>query len=148
MYKVAGSPDDSKMSDAVNGEGLLKPDPSTGAVPAVAPDPNRPNDPAHPDGIDDNEAGWKDTVRVNPDEIVAIGMVFKGFTGRFIYHCHILEHEDMDMMRPMVVVPQQVKPYVEMMMAGDESDMGGMPGMSQTPPAASASRQRGKKRRS
>jgi o-aminophenol oxidase len=131
VYKVAGSPDESKMSDAVDDDGLLKPDPTTGVVPAVVPDPKRPNDPARPDGIDDNEAGWKDTVRVNPNEIVTIGMVFKGFTGRFMYHCHILEHEDMDMMRPMVVVPPQVKPYVNemMMMAGDESDMGGMPGM-------------------
>jgi hypothetical protein len=58
-------------------------------------------------------------------------MIFKGFTGRFMYHCHILEHEDMDMMRPMVVVPSQVKPFVAEMqaMAGDVPDLPGMAGM-------------------
>jgi hypothetical protein len=48
-----------------------------------------------------------------------------------MYHCHILEHEDMDMMRPMVVVPSMVKGFVNdmMMMAGNEPDNNGMKGM-------------------
>jgi spore coat protein A len=131
VYMVAGSAPGSNIVDAVNDEGLLVPDPSTGPH-ALIPDSTRPNDPAHPDGIDANEVGWKDTVRVNPNEIVTIGMVFLGFTGRFMYHCHILEHEDMDMMRPMVVVPSPVKQYVNdmIMMAGDEPDMNGMTEMS------------------
>jgi FtsP/CotA-like multicopper oxidase with cupredoxin domain len=52
-----------------------------------------------------NELGPKDTIRVNPGELVSIAMTFQGFTGRYMYHCHMLEHEDMDMMRPFVVVP-------------------------------------------
>lgn len=30
---------------------------------------------------------------------------FTDFTGKYVYHCHILEHEDNDMMRPFEVVP-------------------------------------------
>lgn len=33
---------------------------------------------------------------------------FDGAHGRFMYHCHLLEHEDMGMMRPFVVMPAQV----------------------------------------
>lgn len=33
---------------------------------------------------------------------------FQGATGRFMYHCHILEHEDTGMMRPFVVMPREV----------------------------------------
>jgi FtsP/CotA-like multicopper oxidase with cupredoxin domain len=55
--------------------------------------------------LDANELGWKDTVRVNPGEMVSIVVTFDGFTGRYMYHCHILEHEDHDMMRPFVVMP-------------------------------------------
>lgn len=58
--------------------------------------------------IDENETGWKDTVRVNPGEIVSIVVTFDGFTGRYMYHCHILEHEDHEMMRPFVVMPAEV----------------------------------------
>jgi spore coat protein A len=52
-----------------------------------------------------NELGPKDTIRVNPGERVSIAMTFKGYAGRYMYHCHMLEHEDMDMMRPFVVMP-------------------------------------------
>jgi len=55
--------------------------------------------------LDANELGWKDTVRVNPGEMVSIAATFDGFTGRYMYHCHILEHEDHDMMRPFIVMP-------------------------------------------
>lgn len=55
--------------------------------------------------LDANELGWKDTVRVNPGEMVSIVATFDGFTGRYMYHCHILEHEDHDMMRPFLVMP-------------------------------------------
>jgi spore coat protein A len=51
-----------------------------------------------------NEAGWKDTVRVNPNEIVTIIARFEGYTGKYLYHCHMLEHEDNDMMRPYEVI--------------------------------------------
>jgi len=45
------------------------------------------------------EAGWKDTVRVGPTEMVRVIARFDDYKGRFPYHCHILEHEDHEMMR-------------------------------------------------
>ncbi|MEI5907507.1 multicopper oxidase [Bacillus spongiae] len=51
-----------------------------------------------------NEAGWKDTVRANPAEITRIIMVFGPYTGLYVWHCHILEHEDYEMMRPYIVI--------------------------------------------
>src|SRR6202007_2023259 len=57
-----------------------------------------------PHALDDNERGLKDTVRVNPNEVVDIVVKFEVFAGRYMYHCHILEHEDADMMRPFVVM--------------------------------------------
>lgn len=51
-----------------------------------------------------NEVGWKDTAIVNPRDVLTILVRFEGFTGRYVYHCHMLEHEDNDMMRPYEVV--------------------------------------------
>lgn len=45
------------------------------------------------------EEGWKDTVLVLPEERVLLLMEFPKFKGLFLYHCHILEHEDAGMMR-------------------------------------------------
>ncbi len=52
-----------------------------------------------------NEVAWKDTAVVNPSEILTILVRFEGFTGRYVFHCHMLEHEDNDMMRPYEVIP-------------------------------------------
>ncbi|HXY50241.1 MAG TPA: multicopper oxidase domain-containing protein [Terriglobales bacterium] len=73
--------------------------------------------PAPPDA---NEIGWKDTVRMNPGEITTVIMQFNlpslptaamrnavsPRTGgkEYVWHCHILEHEEHDMMRPLVIV--------------------------------------------
>jgi spore coat protein A len=54
-----------------------------------------------------NEAGWKDTAVVYPNEVLTIIVRFDGYTGRYVYHCHMLEHEDNDMMRPYEVVPDK-----------------------------------------
>jgi len=51
-----------------------------------------------------NELGWKDTATVNPGDILTILARFEGYTGKYVFHCHMLEHEDNDMMRPFVVV--------------------------------------------
>ncbi|WP_417567784.1 multicopper oxidase family protein [Marinobacter sp.] len=48
------------------------------------------------------EAGWKDTVQVPPGEVVRIVASFNR-PGRYAWHCHILSHEDHEMMRPFVV---------------------------------------------
>jgi spore coat protein A len=45
------------------------------------------------------EAGWKDTAMVNPGEMVRVIARFEDYAGKFAYHCHILEHEDHEMMR-------------------------------------------------
>jgi len=51
------------------------------------------------------EAGWKDTAIVNPRDVLTIIVRFEGYTGRYVFHCHMLEHEDNDMMRPFDVIP-------------------------------------------
>ncbi len=51
-----------------------------------------------------NEAGWKDTVQAHPGMITRIIMRFEGYTGKYVWHCHILEHEDNEMMRPYEVM--------------------------------------------
>ena len=67
-----------------------------------------------PHALDDNERGLKDTVRVNANEVVDIVVRFGTFAGRYMYHCHILEHEDHDMMRPFIVMPAELMPFMGM----------------------------------
>jgi spore coat protein A, manganese oxidase len=73
-------------------------------------------DPLPPDA---NEIGWKETVRMNPGEVPTIIVQFNlpnlptaalrnavsPRTGgkEYVWHCHILEHQEHDMMRPLVV---------------------------------------------
>jgi spore coat protein A len=57
-----------------------------------------------PQPPDPNEAGWKDTVRAHSRMVTRIIVPFDGFTGRYVWHCHILEHEDNEMMRPYEVI--------------------------------------------
>jgi hypothetical protein len=45
------------------------------------------------------EAGWRDTAMVGPNEILRVIARFEKYKGRFAYHCHILDHEDHEMMR-------------------------------------------------
>jgi FtsP/CotA-like multicopper oxidase with cupredoxin domain len=45
-----------------------------------------------------HETGWKDTVSVDRDEAVSVMARFDGYRGRFLLHCHNLEHEDHSMM--------------------------------------------------
>ena len=47
--------------------------------------------------------GWKDTVLVMPGERVRLLVKFLTYSGMFMYHCHILEHESMGMMRNLMV---------------------------------------------
>jgi len=53
--------------------------------------------------VEANERGPKDTVRANPAQITRIKARFDR-PGGYVWHCHILEHEDNDMMRPYDVV--------------------------------------------
>jgi len=52
----------------------------------------------------DLDAGWKDTVNVTRDRPVEVLVKFTGFKGRYMLHCHNLEHEDMAMMANFTVV--------------------------------------------
>jgi spore coat protein A len=45
------------------------------------------------------EAGWKDTARTEPGELLRVIARFEDYAGLYAYHCHILEHEDHEMMR-------------------------------------------------
>ncbi|HXR97301.1 MAG TPA: multicopper oxidase domain-containing protein [Terriglobales bacterium] len=51
------------------------------------------------------ERGWKDTVRCPPGAITRIIVRFEGYAGRYLWHCHLLEHEANDMMRPYDLLP-------------------------------------------
>jgi spore coat protein A, manganese oxidase len=68
-----------------------------------------------------NELGWKETVRMNPGEVTRVLMKFDlpktSFTipesprtggHEYVWHCHILEHEEHDMMRPMIVQENKI----------------------------------------
>ena len=87
-------------------------------------------------GPDRNELGWKETVRINPGEVITVIAKFdlpalpfqqpssprmdtiavspnpgalagvEGPYNEYVYHCHILEHEEHDMMRPLVTAGQ------------------------------------------
>jgi FtsP/CotA-like multicopper oxidase with cupredoxin domain len=49
-----------------------------------------------------SEAGWKDTVIAFPGEVTRIRATFDK-EGLYVWHCHIVEHEDNEMMRPYYV---------------------------------------------
>ncbi len=53
---------------------------------------------------DPNEMGWKDIVQCPSGMVTRIIVHFEGFPGKYLYHCHILEHEANDMMRPFEVI--------------------------------------------
>jgi spore coat protein A, manganese oxidase len=72
---------------------------------------------AGPTAPDFNELGWKETVRMNPGQVTRVLAKFDlpavPFTvpasprtggNEYVWHCHILEHEEHDMMRPLVVL--------------------------------------------
>ncbi len=52
------------------------------------------------------ESGFKDTVIAYPGEVTRIRAQFKK-NGQFVWHCHIVEHEDNEMMRPFRIGPLQ-----------------------------------------
>jgi len=52
----------------------------------------------------DHERGWKDTLRLDSGDDVRGIMRFDGYRGRYLMHCHNLEHEDYDMMMRFDVV--------------------------------------------
>lgn len=57
-----------------------------------------------PRGPEPYEQGWKDTVIAYPAEVTRVIAKFDR-PGRYVWHCHLLHHEDHEMMRPFVVGP-------------------------------------------
>ncbi|MBC7291142.1 MAG: multicopper oxidase domain-containing protein [Actinotalea sp.] len=53
---------------------------------------------------EDNELGWKDTVTAYPGEVTRVRMRFDR-AGQYVWHCHVVEHEDNEMMRPFRIGP-------------------------------------------
>ncbi len=51
-----------------------------------------------------NQRGWKDTVLLWPGDEVHLLVSFEDYTGKYMYHCHLLEHEDQGMMGVFEVV--------------------------------------------
>ena len=79
----------------------------SGVPGGISPEPfaTGPMEPPTPD-----ERGFKDTVKANPGYFTTIRAKFdlpRGVTGpqSYVHHCHIVEHEDNEMMRPFTVVP-------------------------------------------
>ncbi|MRH86055.1 multicopper oxidase domain-containing protein [Nocardia sp. SYP-A9097] len=54
---------------------------------------SRNNKPPHP-----TDAGWKDTLNLTATEVAEVAISFTDHPGRYVLHCHNLEHEDMAMM--------------------------------------------------
>jgi FtsP/CotA-like multicopper oxidase with cupredoxin domain len=52
------------------------------------------------------EDGWKDTVTAYPGQVTRLRLQFTN-PGQFVWHCHIVEHEDNEMMRPYRIGPVQ-----------------------------------------
>jgi len=55
-------------------------------------------------GVEPWETGFKDTVIAYPGQITTVKAMFD-IAGLYVWHCHIVEHEDNEMMRPYVVGP-------------------------------------------
>jgi spore coat protein A len=51
-----------------------------------------------------SERGWKDTVRAEGKQVTRILVKFDGWPGRYAWHCHLLEHEANEMMRPFEIL--------------------------------------------
>ena len=67
---------------------------------------SRCSSPATPRPPEPWETGFKDTVIAYPGEVTRIRAQFKT-PGQFVWHCHIVEHEDNEMMRPYRIGPVQ-----------------------------------------
>jgi FtsP/CotA-like multicopper oxidase with cupredoxin domain len=67
----------------------------------VVVDPGSPPEPPEPWGT-----GFKDTVIAYPGQVTRVRIQF-GIGGQFVWHCHIVEHEDNEMMRPYRIGPVQ-----------------------------------------
>ncbi|MEI6680171.1 MAG: multicopper oxidase domain-containing protein, partial [Mariniphaga sp.] len=103
--------------NTINGDGAV------GGNPAISPFLTGPVMPANPE-----EMGWKDDIKSFPGEVATyvvryaptdkpINSAMKDLIFPFdpslgpgyVWHCHIVDHEDMDMMRPLVIMPNSIR---------------------------------------
>lgn len=56
--------------------------------------------------LDESELGWEDTVAMYNGQVTRIMVKYDKYAGQFVWHCHLLEHEDHEMMRPFRVIPE------------------------------------------
>lgn len=85
------------------GDNLYNPITRTTGKLKLTPDPGTP-----PRAFEPSETlGWKDVIRVDPGNIVEVAGRFDK-PGRYVYHCHILEHEDTEMMQPVLVTVEDM----------------------------------------
>jgi spore coat protein A len=56
---------------------------------------------------DPNERGYKDTIRATAGYVTSFIARFGPIPGRFVWHCHMLEHEDHEMMRPFEILKKK-----------------------------------------
>jgi spore coat protein A len=84
--------------EVVNRQPLMLNNDGEAAIPVQLDGPTRPPEPG--------ETGFKDTVIAYPGEVTRIKAYFIT-PGQFVWHCHIVEHEDNEMMRPYRVGPEQ-----------------------------------------
>ena len=112
---------DANPTKCVAAPGLPNPEVAgTGPWPAPSADPYLVGSPRPASGA---EVGWKDTIIAYPGTVTRIIVPFGGtaagipapfvgdakgakvqrFVGQYVFHCHILEHEDNDMMSPLNV---------------------------------------------
>jgi FtsP/CotA-like multicopper oxidase with cupredoxin domain len=105
-YAATGGPRQVRINNATGGPTVPAGYPPIDPAPYVVDSPIPPAP---------NEAGWKDSVIVYPNSVTRIIIPFgakaapnlpfeNSFTGRFVWHCHMLNHEDNEMMLPFDVV--------------------------------------------
>jgi FtsP/CotA-like multicopper oxidase with cupredoxin domain len=85
--------------EVVNRE-MLMPDASGDPAVPLTPDPTTTMPP------EPWETGFKDTVIAYPGQVTRVRATF-ATPGQFVWHCHIVEHEDNEMMRPFRIGPEQ-----------------------------------------
>jgi FtsP/CotA-like multicopper oxidase with cupredoxin domain len=84
--------------EVVNREGLVVNEDGETRRPAKLTGVVRPPEPS--------ETGYKDTVTAYPGEVTRVRLRFVK-PGQYVWHCHIVEHEDNEMMRPYRIGPEQ-----------------------------------------
>ena len=68
--------------------------------------PSRSSSSATSEAPEASESGFKDTVIAYPGQVTRVRARFDT-PGQFVWHCHIVEHEDNEMMRPYRIGPPQ-----------------------------------------